>query len=742
MVAGLGLLLSASSAHAQGQPQLNTYVSDEFKAVARRAFGQLVADQITNACPKGKPLCQQVVKRLSAAFEAALSNDEAGLRLALNGFFLDASVNALLESTTGGILSEISSKTLATALDPAMRCLSTSVAGERGLQACTLSPTEKSQLVQALKVLSCKGGDCQTRDTIAQKVAQGSIIKPGDVVRLLVILASSEEVERPDLRIFLLKLEAVLNEGTSQGLFEPVLAFLSKEAPGLSHKAIIDFDPAAPLHETLTSDKDADILAALQACQQPLEPFTNWQAIRSTDFMLRLREQLLTGAQLDLEPVRKLLEYKPCAADKATALRDFKRKLRYLFAPLIVHDVLTRYGVPGLSAAALIDYVRTSDAVQLERNVERTLLFGVAQVAVQVSTQKKLAAERTGGAPVRVTDMLPLRQALGSCEIQTAAALYGVRIPGQTPGPQCFSVVSEQQVNAPTVPTNTAGVPRAQWLQANAPTLLATLRPTLQEAVRRAQDLPFFEGINSTTLLMAAEQLGDGNVNAAQRTMVRFGVDLLAARTDEFATRIVGNDGEKCLEDSRSIVLFDRVGAACAAHLLIRSAYHPIADYYWQHGIAESDLQPLSRSVYRELLASPLLDHTPLILNVGLGTNYVYGHRDVWGTNGYLALTVVDKFGVAVYKYSDKKTVFETGLFVGGFLDALIRTAINEGEEQRYWLFGWTLGWPRIGGLNMGLEAHLAAAMPFPLSDGHRYGLVGGLTVVVPFNTVLTPEDK
>lgn len=68
---------------------------------------------------------------------------------------------------------------------------------------------------------------------------------------------------------------------------------------------------------------------------------------------------------------------------------------------------------------------------------------------------------------------------------------------------------------------------------------------------------------------------------------------------------------------------------------------------------------------------------------------------------------------MAVYKDFDRHKVFELGLFAGGFLVALVRTAADEGEERRYWLGGANVGWTRINGADIGVEGHIAAAMPF-----------------------------
>ena len=128
---------------------------------------------------------------------------------------------------------------------------------------------------------------------------------------------------------------------------------------------------------------------------------------------------------------------------------------------------------------------------------------------------------------------------------------------------------------------------------------------------------------------------------------------------------------------------------------------------------------------------------TPLILNVGLGGTYITGAAADWGEHGYGALTVLDKFGLAFYKYNGASFRWETGPFVGGFLDALVRTATGDGEDERYWLAGYTFGLTRMWKADFGIELHAGAAMPFSFGDSARYGFAAGGAFVVPFNFVL-----
>ncbi|HEX8705995.1 MAG TPA: hypothetical protein VF815_44580 [Myxococcaceae bacterium] len=217
----------------------------------------------------------------------------------------------------------------------------------------------------------------------------------------------------------------------------------------------------------------------------------------------------------------------------------------------------------------------------------------------------------------------------------------------------------------------------------------------------------------------------------SRRRMMRLGADFLVAQVDKVALRIVGTDAGKCQEnDPKWRSILNRLEAACTAHMLIQGAYHPIADYLGAGGFSAPGAARLADTTYRQLLQSPMLASTPVILNVGLGANWVGFNKS---GSDFVSLTVVDKFGVALLKYNGPSYGFEAGPFVGGFLDALVRTA--SGADEKYWLAGFAVGFPRVANVDLGLEAHVAGAIPFTFNSDPQLTL--GLTVVVPFSTVL-----
>jgi hypothetical protein len=257
--------------------------------------------------------------------------------------------------------------------------------------------------------------------------------------------------------------------------------------------------------------------------------------------------------------------------------------------------------------------------------------------------------------------------------------------------------------------------------------LLRATNPDLLE--RLGQSMPINEITQSVQDGMEKRE------GESRRRVMRLGADFLVAQVDKVALRLVGADATQCQEnDPKWRSILNRLDAACTAHLLIQSAYHPIADYLGAGGFSAPGAARLADTTYRQLLQSPMLGSTPIILNVGLGANWVGFNKS---GSDFVSLTVVDKFGVALLKYNGPSYGFEAGPFVGGFLDALVRTAA--GAEEKYWLAGFTVGFPRIAGVDLGLEAHVAGAIPFTFHSDPRLTL--GLTVVVPLIAVLDSDE-
>jgi hypothetical protein len=278
--------------------------------------------------------------------------------------------------------------------------------------------------------------------------------------------------------------------------------------------------------------------------------------------------------------------------------------------------------------------------------------------------------------------------------------------------------------------------PAANALEAARTDAFSRLRDDLGRALTKAPPRSLFRDAHLGELEHAVALMEDGDKQGAARVLFAFGVDLMGERVEAMMASLVGKSEAECLRDASTRSIFTGMGGACALRILVESAYQPVADYFGNQGQPQADASHLAATVYKDLLATAYLDNTPVILNVGLGANYIRGHEDVWGPHGMVALTVVDKLGLAFYKRSWQSFRFEMGPFVGGFLDALVRT-LDKDKSERSWLLGYTVGMPRMWGSDVGVELHAAAALPFELNQTHRNGFALGAALVIPFNSVL-----
>lgn len=882
---------------------LPVYVSDQFQATARKVVQQVAADAIARSCPVGQPLCKPMVQQLSSVVSAAAMKDEVKLRDSLNNFFVLSSTTGLLQVVMGDLLSIPQQGNLAEALAPVGRCLATVLHKGNVREQCELDEKQLAALENAITEQLCANDKSSCSDATGLTSAlRARPIRPGDITRALAKIAASDRISRPDLNIYLQSLGEFFDQGLDDGLFEATYAFLMKDRPSFAERALINQDWLA--FSLWNPSQDAHWTEVIAACQLSLEPFQAWQAAR-TDTLKKAREAVLTGRPLELAPLQRLLTAYPVEGCKSAddrqkaGIRQLRNFALNIHAPLQVGNTFRQFGVPGLLSAALIDYVRTSNQEKLDAALQRTLLFGAAQVVAYQQMTRQLVAERSGGGSSRTVLVTPA-DLLDTCEFRKLQGLLGLsQVVASTANPSCYElktskpgtwatpstltdlgplkendalpvalrdvadtlVFRSRETHKPetkllgTILTDSAQMSDQDWanfksallewtnsrgdivaharlreqarqladkvkpdptapsitepqfahlllmtdaerarlerLQApDAATELALLpkwlrdevdrlkdprlkdvekklRPLepphlirqstidldrtrrtldiyrniqgiLENAVPEIQGLQAASGINVELLVDATVSGMNGNVTAARRSLLRASSDFLVKQVDDLTVTLVGVTEEGCKKQQQWSSVFTRQGGACAAQLLIRSAYHPISDYLWETGLSADMAPQLAERTYRGLLASPLLETTPLLLNVGLGTNFVFGKRPFdsgnrFGEGGFAALTLLDKFGVAFLRHTSEDWVFETGPFVGGFLDALVRTTAGT-QGEKYWLFGYTVGFSRMFGYGLGLELHVAGATPFTFHSDPRFTL--GAALVVPLNTV------
>ncbi len=850
------------------------YVSDEFKAVARRVLHQFIATQIENACPNDRAFCEATVRELAAAFAAAVEGDEARLRDALSSFFVVASTSGLLEQILGDLLPEGARALpgVSASLVPVARCLSKLVAGQRVGKACDLTEKEREAALGALGAFVPAGDLQPLRDALLDAHAS---IEPAAIARGLSRVVAGERIARPDIAFYLDRLAAFLETGIEGGLFDAAMVFLANQVVTEEERAILDDDFEA--FALLAPDGDAgSIRDALRACDQPVQPLDEWfAAMAKPEVRSRMRRALVLEDSLALAPLHELSEYAcPASRDQKGLVASLRSQALRLLAPLETQPVLRRYGLVALVGAALVDFARTGDRPLLERSLRRALLFGVAQVV-------RYAAISRAFADGKFTSLtyLSVQDVMGSCELQYLAAALGEPYPApRAESAGCYALIDaapdrrpfprelaagkeiaaarsippalidpsrrepvelpgsphaptleaarrfvtlllaersrrggggDQQAFFGTIADDADPAHRSDWTSLKDALTALVDRPADLEQRKKLQDLaaamaatvpkaghkmvrPIFlrhllrrlddsktkldvpgtprllrlepGGPNGGRILLAASRLAGSlaalenmpasileNMPASMRStarqvgralsalaqerpdelraaLVRQGADFLADQVGTLASRIVGGSYADCEAMVRRRSIFCGPDAACAAQVLVRAAYQPVVDFVEQ-GARSAGATKLADGVYRELMESPALSSTPVIFNVGLGANLVAG------PDRFAALTVLDKIGVAFLKITDPRWQFEMGPFAGGFLDALVRTAAGEGKDRRYWLLGYTVGFPRIGGFDLGLEVHAGAAMPFSSGSGPVRFVAGG-ALVVPFSVV------
>jgi hypothetical protein len=720
------LLPTLAGASVRAEPptsDVSFYVSDQFKRVAKRVFSQLTADVIANrSCPANQPLCKPVADTMAAAFNAALSKDPVATEAALGDFFVTSSVAAFLHSI-GRILPEKADPSWSAGSAPLFRCIVGRLSGISGRKVCVADgalDAVKAFVAQLKRADSFGAHDQHVMNAVVQAVATRNPIDAGDALRVLAAIASSKLVERQDVRVYLLALSDWVREGLTDGLFPASYAYLAHlDATIVSETSVLDVRDGTAMdnYDFVTPAGTQAARQAAVACHKDPAPIDQWTTNAATYFA-SLRANLLRGLPMDLSPFRAIAAMGDCADPTEPALSAFHRKLRYMQGSLEVEQARIKFGLAGLSAAALIDYVRTADDKQLLRSLRTMLVYGLARFSLY-------RANHTVPAKPSVSTV---EEALRSCEFQTLELDLGTPVSRNptTPG-QCKPLAGGEPQPAPLKPA--AGAV-AQVLDNALTKVMAQLRDGWDALPPQS----LLADTYLDELAHAAQLLHEDDAKGATRTLLRFGVDLMVEKVDAMVTGMLGSSDSDCVSDAASRSIFTGLGGRCALHLLVQGAYEPVADYFSKQGQRQSNPSQLAGTVYKNLLATPYLDSTPVILNVGLGANYIRGHQDVWGGNGTGALTLIDKLGVAFYKRSWQNFRCETGPFVGGFLDALVRAL--DGQSQPYWLAGYTVGMPRMWGADFGIEVHAAAVMPFALDRSHRYGAAFGGALVVPFNFV------
>jgi hypothetical protein len=570
---------------------------------------------------------------------------------------------------------------------------------------------------------------------VVESIRRGRAPAAADVVELVALIAN--HLQRHDVATYLGAIQRVVDKGFEAGLFPMVHASL-RDDELYDVVTILPDGGHVILEATPEDDKayqDAIVAARSKAGSDSkrydawLDAHRAWVATRPA-VKADLRRAIVMRDAIDISKLAAVLARArdvivPTSLDDANraVLRDTNRFAAMLLGVVRLQNFLNRYGAALLAAAAIIDYARTGSEQDLSVAARRVAVFAAGQLALRVRAKDELANAPTTAVHRRLTD------ADDVCEVQELSDL--LELPAEARAADCYGVIAGARRARETVPAEPTE--RARFAATRIRELVAKVAGT--DPIAEARDAASAAGIPIDEIERAFRFLASGDVDAGRKTIARIGVSLIMERIDQVVKTLVKVDTGECESDTGDTSIFHSLGLRCAVYILVQGAYDPVADYLW--GVGGEDSPAIAERIYKNLLESKALDSTPLVLNVGLGFNQIWlqGDRD-----SFSALTVVDKIGVALYKCFSREHVFELGLFAGGFLDALIRTAAEEGEDKRYWLAGVNVGWTRINGMDFGFELHAAAAMPFEL-DRDEIGFTLGAAVVVPFDLVFDGED-
>jgi hypothetical protein len=715
-----------------------TYVSDKFKIVARRLAEQVAASKLADACGRERPVCKLVIDRLSAVFAAALEKDKAGVKDALIGFFSDSAVHGALQHATGALFDSPRAAEIVEIAAPLTICLGAYLTQRRPPAACRIEHA-RTQLAAALHVdLSrCSDNDCARALAFVEDLEADRVPDAQSVIYLLEAVAS--RIDREDVRVYLDELHHFLDDGPGieGGLFEAVDYFLRTPDPSFVTAAIARYSAAAYAGDMVTGQgvvlmyprRDAEWGALRTACPDVDQAYGAWQKARDAGFFDGARDALAGGRGIDLSALDAVAAAR-CRSD----LRQLQRFVAQLSVPLRLHNSLVERGVAILAAAALIDYLHFQDEARLDRDVRALLGFALERVALPAQIEALRAA--AAGVPDAIQRLDT------SCEVLDLRHVLAMR-GGDVAAASCTSLTGAAGTTLAVA--GAGGVAIAEVVVARAADVerlfarIAVVIAELRGARRPEASAPVareaaaaHSGVALRELVKLAGYVAGDDRRAARQVALRYGIALLVDEVDHLSEHLLQTRATDCETRARSTSIFRGIDAACAAHILIQSAYYPIADVLWDSGLSAANVSSAATQTYQSLLQNKALDRTPIILDVGLGVNH-FG-------NGGNALTVVDKFGLAFYKRSTERWTFETGPFVGGFLDALVRTAASTGTDQRRWIAGYAIGAPRVAGVDVGVELHAGAAIPFEIK-ADDIGFVVGATLVVPFSTLFQSGD-
>jgi hypothetical protein len=759
------LVLFGSEARAQSQ------ISDQFKHVAKELAKRFVASELAQSCDKSDqqrdPICEALVTSLAGVFMMAVDGhfDEKQLALELRDEFPKIAQATAVEL----VCSEVE-RLFSDGPPKAGNCSSSGLG--KPLARCLIARTYKGaagsadDCVGARNALAAALNNCRLSDDITKL----------DVVQLMYKLRDALKVKGDSYQAVLLltQLADLVNHssGSFYGIVQATATAQDRLLRGLSTPSRMDVFSDKRIDEIANnaSNCPGGALTAQRAEEWRKERWNiSWQISRT----IARFEPLRTG----LNRLPDDLPDPRCASAEdplAKAVEKLRVEAHTLRVDAMVASTVQNALIPAMLAAILVDYLKTQDDAKLQQNLRDFALQVLARVIAandadndlvacnsNDSTSRGLNCTRAGGSSftVHVAEVsgeglddlrvvMEERHYAGSarrtCVYQAAASLLAGSFPTIQAAPNLCTM------NVPYL----KGTLFEAYLSPVAPGLMewnakevvrsvtpgrATLRFTTgigaQGGFQMLHDLlprlvSKLNSIDLSALQGVLASLDAGLVAQAQRELLQGASDafrpMLTAFLDMHVARL-----SWCQEPSHGKSM------ACAVRVLSDAAYDPLMASVSAPGGWQVDSHRLAQQLYTQLDTLDPLGTTPLLFNIGPGMTVL---TRLGSTPATTHLTLLDKFGLA-YRWGSRNQ-FEAGLFAGGFVDALVRTAVDGSGADPYWLLGGTIGLRQFSRtFPFGAEAHVASAMPFDTAHfNKKVAGAAGLNIIVPADIAFGSE--
>lgn len=747
---GLLALVTGSPRTARAGAQ----VSADFSRVAKALAKRVSADGLKDICAKKpaaeRPVCEAIADAAAASFEMAI----------------DGKVD---ETELSAVLVELATRlTEAAAADAAKQLITTLLEeAERysdGSCRLTIKTQGRASVVAARQIAERLSGCVVGRALKQEKDACRGL--EAELLSLEVACAAGAPVaDSYAAELLFTQLERLLTASTPAGFYAAV-------ANGVQSYEVVFSGIDSPNDATVFDARTIDELIATDApgctsLEKTRARLREWKKAAPGVFIDLSRAlagfETLPKAALDAIPV--VLPDAGCPtghalpkpfADFVTSARTYRTDVKLVAAvdPIVL---------PSLLGALLVDYARDHDERALREHAEDFALRVLARTIAardrsgfvcDAGNCSELAANAGGSVVLQpagmpsaevqavIEDRFSPAAARRTCEYQAIASALGRNVE-LGPSHVCRKLGLSGRANVLGV------FPFVSLLETNPQQPLfakwSSAEPVRGGVMRLSVAGQIDPGVGRYDLALVLEALQRGlpeghsllPISGALTEALR---PVLDQRTSDFSRVLLAESARKLhpLVDSyldhRLVPLAcaegkDATELACGVRVLIGAVYDPMVGYIMIEKPTDADRKRLATLAYKKALELDPLSRTPLLFNVGLGAT---GLTRFGSDDGSLHLTLLDKFGVAV-RWGERNGG-EAGVFVGGFLDALIRTAANAPEQEQYWLAGGTLGFRQFGaGIPFGGALHVAVAMPFDLQKtSDRIAFAAGAALTVP----------